>query len=253
MDEQTLYNILLAGWFLLALITFAALFYVVAPYGRHIREGWGVTVSNKLGWVAMESAAPLVFAICFIFGSMPRTITLLLFFCMWEAHYLHRAFIYPLGLRSTVRKMPVLVMIFGLLFNAVNGYLNGRYLFTFSDIYSIYWLMDQRFVFGLMLFIIGFILNRHADHVLRNLRTENDADYKVAYEGMYRFISCPNYLGEIIIWVGWAIATWSLAGLSFAIWTIANLVPRARAHHNWYRENFSDYPLERKALLPGLW
>ena len=78
-------------------------------------------------------------------------------------------------------------------------------------------------------------------------------DYKVAYSGMYRFISCPNYLGEIMIWAGWAVATWSLAGLSFAVWTIANLVPRARANHNWYRENFPEYPSERKALVPLLW
>jgi 3-oxo-5-alpha-steroid 4-dehydrogenase 1 len=70
---------------------------------------------------------------------------------------------------------------------------------------------------------------------------------------MYRFISCPNYLGEIMIWTGWAIATWSLAGLSFLVWTMANLIPRARAHHCWYKEQFPDYPPERKALVPGLW
>jgi 3-oxo-5-alpha-steroid 4-dehydrogenase 1 len=33
---------------------------------------------------------------------------------------------------------------------------------------------------------------------------------------------------------------------------MANLVPRARAHHRWYRERFPDYPARRKALVPGL-
>ena len=70
---------------------------------------------------------------------------------------------------------------------------------------------------------------------------------------MYRWISCPNYFGEIIEWIGWAIATWSLAGLAFALWTAANLVPRAYSHHQWYRESFTDYPPERKALVPRLW
>ena len=42
------------------------------------------------------------------------------------------------------------------------------------------------------------------------------------------------------------------AGLAFAAWTMANLVPRARAHHRWYRERFPDYPARRKALVPGL-
>jgi protein-S-isoprenylcysteine O-methyltransferase Ste14 len=70
---------------------------------------------------------------------------------------------------------------------------------------------------------------------------------------MYRWISCPNYFGEIVEWIGWAIATWSLAGLAFALWTAANLAPRAHSHHQWYRESFADYPQERKALVPRLW
>ena len=65
-------------------------------------------------------------------------------------------------------------------------------------------------------------------------------------------MSCPNYLGEIIEWVGWAVATWSLAGLSFAVWTAANLIPRAWQHHRWYRAEFPDYPKERKAVIPFL-
>jgi hypothetical protein len=36
------------------------------------------------------------------------------------------------------------------------------------------------------------------------------------------------------------------------VWTAANLVPRAVAHHRWYRERFADYPAERKALVPFL-
>jgi len=43
------------------------------------------------------------------------------------------------------------------------------------------------------------------------------------------------------------------AGLAFAVWTIANLAPRARSNHKWYRETFPDYPENRKALLPGVW
>ena len=69
---------------------------------------------------------------------------------------------------------------------------------------------------------------------------------------MYGFVSCPNYLGEVMIWTGWAIATWSLAGLSFAVFTAANLVPRALANHRWYRETFPDYPRTRRAVIPWL-
>ncbi len=28
---------------------------------------------------------------------------------------------------------------------------------------------------------------------------------------------------------------------------------RALVHHKWYYEEFSEYPLEHKALIPGVW
>ena len=52
--------------------------------------------------------------------------------------------------------------------------------------------------------------------------------------------------------VGWAILTWSVSGIVFLIWVIANLFPRALSHHKWYKEKFSDYPKNRKAIIPGI-
>ncbi len=201
----------------------------------------------------MEAVSPLLFAACFIIGSNAVTITELILLVAWEAHYIHRAFIYPFSLSNRDKRMPVAIICSGIFFNGVNAYLNGRYVFTFSTGYTNQWLADPRFGVGLGLFIIGFIINRQADHTLRNLRKPDEAGYKIPYGGLYRWISCPNYLGEIVTWVGWAIATWSLPGLSFAVWTIANLAPRARAHHAWYRNHFPEYPAGRKALMPGVW
>jgi len=42
------------------------------------------------------------------------------------------------------------------------------------------------------------------------------------------------------------------SGLYFLIWVIANLFPRAIAHHNWYKNKFKDYPKNRKAIIPKL-
>jgi protein-S-isoprenylcysteine O-methyltransferase Ste14 len=252
-SEQAFFNGLIIGWFLLAVAVFSILLFMAAPYGRYARGGWGPTINNKMGWVIMEAAAPLVFAICFVFGSNVNTVTRLVFLGLWEAHYLHRAFIYPFGLRHRSRGMPLIVVGFGILFNMVNGYLNGRYIFTFSSGYTNQWLGDPRFVVGVALFVIGFIINRRADQVLHNLRQAGEFGYRIPYGGLYRWISCPNYFGEVIIWFGWAVATWSLPALAFAVWAVANLVPRARLHHAWYRANFPDYPPERRALLPRLW
>ena len=253
MNEQAFFNNLIISWFILAVVVFVVLFFVAAPYGRHLRSGWGPTISNKTGWVIMEAAAPLVFAACFMLGNNTNTVTVLVFFGLWEVHYVHRAFIYPFGLRGRTKRMPLVIISLALLFNTVNGYLNGRYIFTFSSGYTNEWLGDPRFVAGLVLFITGFIINRRADQTLLNLRKPGEYGYKVSYSELYRWISCPNYFGEIIIWIGWAVATWSLPSLAFATWTAANLVPRAQSHHAWYREHFPDYPPERKALVPGLW
>jgi 3-oxo-5-alpha-steroid 4-dehydrogenase 1 len=70
---------------------------------------------------------------------------------------------------------------------------------------------------------------------------------------MFRLVSCPNYLGEILEYAGWAIATWSLAGTAFLIFTIANLLPRAYSHHCWFHRRFPAYPATRKALTSFIW
>jgi 3-oxo-5-alpha-steroid 4-dehydrogenase 1 len=43
-----------------------------------------------------------------------------------------------------------------------------------------------------------------------------------------------------------------MAGLAFAVYTAANLVPRRWTITDWYRERFADYPPERRALIPFL-
>jgi 3-oxo-5-alpha-steroid 4-dehydrogenase 1 len=250
--ELAIFKILLAAWTALGLVVFVALFFIAAPYGRHARRGWGYAFGDKTGWVLMEAAAPVAFAVCYALGNNIN-VTANIFLVLWEAHYVHRAFIYPFTLRGAARRMPLSVVIFGFLFNLMNGYLNGRYLFTFSDGYAASWLRDPRFIFGAVLFISGFVINRYADTVLRELRKPGESGYRISYHRLFRLVSSPNYLGEITIWVGWALATWSLPGLVFAFWTVANLLPRARANHAWYKTNFPDYPPERKALIPRLW
>lgn len=253
MSEIEMYNWLIITAFLLATVVFIVLFFVTAPYGRHTRSGWGPTVGDRFGWVVMESAAPLIFLACYLVGPGKGSITALVFLGMWEVHYVHRAFIFPFSMRNNARRMTLVVVGLGFLFNAMNAYLNGRYVFDLSGGYSVQWLSEPRFVIGAAVFLVGFVINRQADWTLRGLRRPNEYGYSIPSGGLYRWISCPNYSGEIMIWIGWTIATWSLAGLVFAVWTAANLVPRARSHQVWYREHFPDYPEKRKALVPLLW
>ncbi len=120
--------------------------------------------------------------------------------------------------------------------------------------YHLSWLIDPRFVLGTVLFFTGFMINQRADRTLLKLResAEESGKYKIPYGGLYRYVSCPNYLGEIIQWTGFAMLTWSLPGLAFALYTMANVGPRALANHAWYQASFSNYPAQRRALIPFL-
>lgn len=240
------------GTLALAPVVFGLLLFVKAPYGRHIRGGWGPLLDNRLGWFLMELPAVLVFGMIVIFFAPLNTVPVLLLL-MWQLHYCHRVFVYPLTLKKG-KKMPWLVLVMAVIFNTANGYLNAWSIASHADKYALGWLTSPQFVVGVVMFFSGMSLNKISDRTLAGLSAGKTAQkgYQIPRGGAYRWVSCPNYLGEIIQWTGWAIATWSLAGWVFAIWTMANLVPRALAHHRWYRETFENYPPDRRALFPYL-
>ena len=93
-------------------------------------------------------------------------------------------------------------------------------------------------------------VNLKSDTILIGLRKNGETGYQIPGGFLFDFISSPNLFGEIIEWTGFAIMAWNLPALSFAVWTFANLFPRALNHHQWYKEKFPDYPVNRKAVFP---
>ncbi|AKF05517.1 3-oxo-5-alpha-steroid 4-dehydrogenase [Sandaracinus amylolyticus] len=233
----------------LAALTFVSLFFVTAPYGRHGRKGWGPEISQRLGWVLMELPACVLWLGIYFAGTHALELAPLALMALWQLHYVNRTFVFPFRIKAEGKTTPVSIVATAIVFNTLNAYVNARWVSELGS-YPISWLYDARFVIGAVLFVAGFAINQHADQVLMNLRKPGETGYKIPHGGLYRFISCPNYFGEILEWTGWAIATWSLAGLAFALYTIANLAPRALKHHEWYRQKFADYPTSRRALIP---
>ena len=87
-------------------------------------------------------------------------------------------------------------------------------------------------------FICGRLINRHADLSLRKLRTNYSDGYSIPHGCLFEVILCPNYFGAMLEWFGWALETWSLAGLFWFLFSSATFVPRARHNHQWYKNNF---------------
>ena len=252
MTEATLHAALVWAMFGLAGLTFVILRRVKAPYGRHYAErGWGPDLPYRAGWIVMESPAPLFFAAVYLRGDAAAETLPLILLGLWQCHYLNRAFVHPLRARMTGKRIPVVVAASALTFNLFNGYLNARWISELGR-YDLAWLADPRFLAGALLFVVGFIINNHSDHILLRLRKPGETGYSIPRGGLFRWVSCPNYLGELIEWAGWALATWSPAGLAFLVYSTANLVPRALSHHEWYKARFDDYPATRKALIPRL-
>ncbi len=251
--EKVIFNALLIFIFAVSAVVFVSLFFIPAPYGKFTRRNWGLRINPRIAWFIMELPAVLVILICFFTGNKTTDPVAIVFLSIWLIHYLQRTFFYPFLQRSNKDTFPVLLILFSILFNILNGYLNGRYLFYFADDYSISWFFDPRFIAGTIIFIAGYVINLNSDYILRNLRSPGEHIYKIPVGGLFRYISSPNYFGEILEWIGWAILTWCLPGLAFAVFTIANLAPRAVTSHRWYLKNFSDYPKERKAIIPFIY
>ena len=153
-------------------------------------------------------------------------------------------------MKSKSNQMPWLIIILAIFFNIINGFFNGYWFGTLSPEYKITWLYDPRFIIGFVLFLLGMYINISSDNSLFNLRKGGKTGYFIPYGGLFKYISSPNLFGEIIEWLGWALMSWCLPSLSFAIWTMANLIPRAVDHHRWYYHRFADYPKGRKAVIP---
>jgi hypothetical protein len=250
---MSLFNEIVLSWIALAIVLFPIQLFIAAPYGRHVRAGWGPGVPNRLGWFAMEVVSLVLFATLFLTGPTHKSAPMWIFFAFWVAHYTNRSLIFPWRVRTAGKTIPLAIVASAICFNAVNAGLNGYYLGSLSGTYPLDWLCDIRFAAGALAFLAGATINIWADNKLIALRTGGLlTDYTIPHGGLFEFVSCPNHLGEIVQWGGFALVCWNLPALSFAIWTAANLIPRSLSHHRWYKRNFDNYPPTRTAAIPFL-
>lgn len=206
-----------------------------------------------------------------------------LVFMLWGAHYFNRTFVYPMRLRLDPERPPsfnVIALLAGLVFNGINAFLNGFYLFHLDAAAPSaastlgapdFWQSPVTWL-GVAVFFAGAWINTAADAHLRSLRDASSvrrrkdatsssggvgeagiSSYSIPRGGAFELVSCANYFGELVEWTGFAILTrCNFAALSFVIFSAANLVPRARTHHQWYLKTFPTYPRSRRAIIPFL-
>ena len=257
---NTSFGSLLFIMFMIGVVVFVSLYYVDAGYGKMRSDKWGPCMNNKAGWLLME--CPVFFVVLYEYltalgdasvSDKVQQVPYWIFLLIFEFHYFQRSFIFPFLLKGK-SKMPLLIMFMSVIWNVINGYIQGHFLFHiapadsyYAKLYSVEWVTDPRFIIGTVIFFIGWIINMHSDHVIRHLRKPGDTNHYLPKKGMYKYVTSANYLGEITEWLGFAILTWSLAGLLFFWFSCCNLVPRSNAIYKKYEEEFPD-EFDRKKL-----
>lgn len=238
----------------IAVVVFIALYFVKAGYGMFRDNRWGLAINNKVAWVLME--APVFIVMCILWWNSARRFEMvpLICFLLFQLHYFQRSFVFPFLMKGKSR-MPIVIMLMGITFNVLNGFMQGEWLFYLSPegLYSTAWLTTPQFIIGVALFFIGMAINLHSDNVIRHLRKPGDTRHYLPAKGMYRYVTSANYFGEIVEWTGFAILTWSAAGVVFVWWTFANLVPRANAIYHRYQVEFGDAMGNRKRIFPFIY
>lgn len=256
---DTTYDTLLAAALAFAALVFFISWFLPSPYGRFASGRFGVSVSPRLGWLLMELPATLSFLYFYMQGPRRGDTVPLIFLGMWCLHYANRGFFFPLSMRVARGErgsFSALVIVTGWGVTALHGYFHATY-FTRLGHYSTDWLSDPRFLCGFVIYYAALALNLHSDSILRNLRRPEEVAagtkvYRIPRGGLFRWVSSPSYLTELVAWAGFALCTFSLAGVFIFLVSAANLVPRAFATHRWYLSRFPDYPRSRRALVPFL-
>ncbi|MDR1757443.1 MAG: DUF1295 domain-containing protein [Bacteroidales bacterium] len=262
MEQWTVvYDYLLIIMSGLALIVFVVLQFITPPYGMTFNPRWGVSVNSRWGWILMET--PVFIAMCVLYVCSlyykikPFNITTFTIFVFFQLHYFQRAFIFPLMMKGQ-SKMPVSVIMIGIIFNTCNAVMQGGWLFYFSpaNYYPIEWLHSARFLIGAVLFFTGMSINMHADRIIRQLRkSKTDSNYYLPCRGLFRYVNSANYFGELLEWSGFAVLLWAVPGWVFVFWTFANIVPRSKAVYERYAHFFGEEFISQKRykILPFIY
>lgn len=250
------FNVFLAVMAITAVVVFIALHFVEAGYGMMYNRRWGPAIDNRVGWVLME--APVFIVMIVLWSMSPRQwdIAPLVMFLLFQTHYFQRSFIFPLLIKGK-SKMPLSIILMGVIFNVLNAMMQGGWIFYVSDSnrYGVEWLWSWQFIVGIVVFAAGMAININSDYIIRHLRRPGDTRHYIPRGGMFKYVSSANYFGEWLEWTGFAILTWSWAGAVFSLWTFANLAPRAGKIHARYLKEFGTEfaQLKLKKIIPFIY
>jgi 3-oxo-5-alpha-steroid 4-dehydrogenase 1 len=207
----------------------------------------------------MEIMATVSFAFFYFQGPNYNKPVPIIFALHYAMHYSNRGWFFPFSIRvasGTKSSFSITVALTGVFVTSMHGYLNAMWYSKFCTYLDWNWLTTPTCIFGLTLYHISFWSTIRSEYIMRHLRsnkngTTEGSRYKIPYGFLFKYLSSPQYFTELTGFLGWAIMTWSPAGVFIFLISCANLIPRALETHKWYQEKFKDeFPKDSKKLIP---
>uniref|UniRef100_A0A7S0BNR2 3-oxo-5-alpha-steroid 4-dehydrogenase C-terminal domain-containing protein n=2 Tax=Rhodosorus marinus TaxID=101924 RepID=A0A7S0BNR2_9RHOD len=134
------------------------------------------------------------------------------------------------------------------------GFAAGIGYFLFHPLYTP--VAMGRYAFCMAMFWFWEVANFVTHAYLSSLRPAGTRVRKIPRDGAFEFVSCPNYLFEILAWMSFNLFTSTLVGWAFFVAGSAQMLVWAMKKHKNYQKEFDGkdgrelYPKGRKALIP---
>jgi len=112
---------------------------------------------------------------------------------------------------------------------------------------------DPLSLIGLGLFVIGELANIQTHLTLRNLRSEGTTERGIPKGLGFNIVTCPNYMFEIMAWLGIWMINRSWSTLVFIVVAVIQMIIWAKKKERKYRKEFGDkYKKKRFTMIPGI-
>lgn len=186
-------------------------------------------------------------------GDSPLSTTQWLSFGMIIAHFLKREYETLFVHKFSANTMPVFNLVKNFSFYCgLSGFLAAY------DIYSPASLAARADnsaldVLGFVLFAYGEVSNAIVHLNLASLRTRGGTERKIPTGYGFGLVTCPNYMFEVLSWIGIIITSRSWGVTAFIVVGIIQMTAWAQSKERAYRKEFPDtYKKKRYVILPGL-
>lgn len=237
----------------LSIIAAAFMSFKKIPYGKTYTRNSSIfkfEVKDRLAVILINIPGPIIFAYSQIF--YPNGNILSIPSILYIAHYIHRALIYPWFRKSFSKPWPLESVLYFFISNFLVALEISHTLIFGGKELNIYIQILVAFAFVAFAFAAAV-----HDYYLCSLRTSGDLGYKVPQGLLFKWVSGPNYLFEILQWCCYLVFfPLGLPLFIIGIWLLSNLSGRAESNHEAYTSKKKifpsgvKYPEDRAPYIP---